>query len=75
MQFYSVGSLSRNVLCLLFFSSVWAAGDPPETCNFEEDSCIWQVADESADWKWWRSNMKVKVVAERVLRCYFQEED
>ena len=60
MQFYSVGSLSRNVLCLLFFSSVWAAGDPSGTCDFEEDSCIWEVGEVSQNWKWERFFIKVK---------------
>ena len=68
MQFYSAGSLSQNVLCLLFFSSVWAGGDPPETCDFEESSCIWEVGGDSSDWKWERSNMKVLSAVGRIIK-------
>ena len=52
MQFFSAGSFC----CLLFFSSVWAGWDPPEKCDFESSSCIWETGEDTTDWKWERSS-------------------
>ena len=79
MQFYSAGScssLTKNLLSFLFFSSVWAGWEPPETCDFESSSCIWETGEgeDTKDWKWERWSAATGDLTRRIT-LIFQEED